>query len=70
MWRSLCECVLGYYANRRIREDRNGKTSRYTNESIFCGDRGAGIQFCVYCFNVQPGIEIDYRNGESKIISN
>lgn len=23
------------------------------------------VQFCVYCYNVQPGIEIDYSTGES-----
>lgn len=28
-------------------------------------DNGAGIQFCVYCYNVQPGITIDYSTGAS-----
>ena len=27
---------------------------------------GEGISFCVYCFNIQPGIEIDYSTGQSK----
>ena len=26
----------------------------------------AEIQFCIYCYNVQPGIEIDYATGESR----
>ncbi len=30
-------------------------------------DRGQGICFCVYCYNVQPGIKIDYATGESRI---
>ena len=25
-----------------------------------------GVQFCVFCFNVQPGIEINYATGESR----
>lgn len=28
-------------------------------------DNGAGISYCVYCYNVQPGIQIDYSTGES-----
>lgn len=28
-------------------------------------DRGAGLCFCVYCYNVQPGISIDYATGDS-----
>lgn len=28
-------------------------------------DNGQGIQFNVYCYNVQPGIEINYATGES-----
>lgn len=29
-------------------------------------DNGNGIEFCVYCYNVQPNITIDYKNGNSK----
>lgn len=29
-------------------------------------DQGTGIRFCVYCFNVQPGVEICYLNGENQ----
>lgn len=28
-------------------------------------DNGGGISFCVYCYNVQPGITIDYSTGNS-----
>ena len=28
-------------------------------------DNGAGILFCVYCYNVQPGVTIDYATGDS-----
>lgn len=31
-------------------------------------DNGDGIEFNVYCYNVQPGIEIDYVTGESQLI--
>ncbi len=31
-------------------------------------DGGRGICFNVYCYNVQPGIEIDYRDGSSRQI--
>lgn len=30
-------------------------------------DKGDGICFCVFAYNVQPGIEIDYATGESKL---
>ena len=30
-------------------------------------DDGEGILFNVYCYNVQPGIEIDYATGENKL---
>ena len=28
-------------------------------------DEGAGLSFCVFCYNVQPGVTIDYATGES-----
>ena len=28
-------------------------------------DGGAGLSLCIYCFNVQPGVQIDYATGES-----
>ena len=31
-------------------------------------DNGDGICFCVYLYNVQPGIEIDYATGESRLV--
>lgn len=30
-------------------------------------DGGAGICFCVYVYNCQPGVEIDYATGESRL---
>ena len=30
-------------------------------------DSGAGISFCVYCYNVQPNIVIDYATGANQL---
>lgn len=35
-------------------------------EAYSVEDRGKGISFCVYCYNVQPDIIIDYKTGENK----
>lgn len=35
-------------------------------EAYSVEDSGEGIRFCVYCYNSQPGIVIDYLTGESK----
>ena len=37
-------------------------------EAYSVEDAGAGVKFCVYCYNVQPGISIDYSTGESHMI--
>ena len=29
-------------------------------------DDGAGIRFCVYCYNVEPGVAINYATGENE----
>ena len=35
-------------------------------EAYSVEDEGAGICFNVYCYNVQPGVEIEYLTGESR----
>lgn len=35
-------------------------------EAYSIEDRGSGIQFCVFCYNVQPGVLIDYATGENQ----
>lgn len=51
-----------------IFEDDNLVASGVLIEAYSVEDTGAGIYFCVYCYNVQPGIEVDYRTGESKAV--
>lgn len=34
-------------------------------EALSVEDKGEGVTFCVYVYNVQPGVEIDYATGES-----
>ena len=36
-------------------------------EAYSVEDEGEGISFCVYIFNSQPGIDIDYKTGASKL---
>lgn len=35
-------------------------------EAYSVEDFGEGVSFCVFVYNVQPGIEIDYQTGESR----
>ena len=51
-----------------IFEGNNLVASGVLMEAYSVEDNGAGICFCAYCYNVQPGIEIDYRTGESKVV--
>ena len=37
-------------------------------EAYSTDDEGAGICFCVFCYNVQPGIGINYADGDSWVI--
>ena len=34
-------------------------------EAVSVEDNGATLEFCVYCYNVQPGVGIDYATGDS-----
>ena len=36
-------------------------------EAYSIEDQGEGICFCVYCYNVQPGVAIDYNSGISTL---
>lgn len=55
-------------------------TPIYTDENLVCNgvlmeaysieDKGKGICFNVYCYNVQPGCIINYATGENEIDSN
>ena len=39
-------------------------------EAFSVEDNGEGVCFHVFCYNVQPGIEIDYETGENREIQN
>lgn len=34
-------------------------------EGMSCEDAGKSVKFCVFCYNVQPGVVIDYKTGDS-----
>lgn len=50
-----------------IFEGNNLLASGVLMEAESVEDRGNGILFCVYVYNVQPGIIIDYASGESRL---
>lgn len=49
-------------------EGENLLASGVLMEAKSVEDKGADLQFCVYVYNVQPGITIDYLTGESSCI--
>ena len=50
-----------------IFEGDNLLTNGVLMEGYSVEDKGAGVSYCVFAYNVQPGIEIDYATGESKL---
>lgn len=36
-------------------------------EAYSVEDKGKGLSFCVYCYNVQPGVTINYATGDSHL---
>ena len=48
-------------------EGENLVASGVQMEAWSVEDDGAGVSFNVYCYNVQPGISIDYATGESSL---
>ena len=49
-------------------ENDNLLASGVLMEGYSVEDSGNGICFCVYAYNVQPGVQIDYATGESVLI--
>ena len=50
-----------------IYKDENLLASGVEMEAWSVEDNGKGVCFNVYCYNVQPGIAIDYATGESNV---
>lgn len=50
-----------------IFEGKNLLASGVLMEGYSVEDEGKGISFCVFCYNVQPGITIDYATGDSHL---
>ena len=48
-------------------EGSNLVASGVLMEAYSVEDQGKGISFCVYCYNVQPGVAIDYATGDSHL---
>ncbi len=52
-------------------------TPLFTDDNLVCDgilmeaysleDRGESVQFCAFFYNVEPGVDIDYRTGESEL---
>ena len=53
-----------------IYENDNLLASGVQMEALSIEDNGKGIKFNVFVYNVEPGIEIDYKTGDSKLIEN
>ena len=53
-----------------IFKDENLVASGVNIEAKSIEDNGNGICFNVYVYNVQPGIEINYKTGESSLKNN
>lgn len=54
------------YRVRPIFEGKNLLAKGVLIEALSVEDGGRGICFNVFCYNVQPGVEIDYRDGSSR----
>ncbi len=51
-----------------IFEGDNLLASGVLMEAMSVEDDGAGVEFNVYCYNVQSGVEIDYATGDSQLV--
>ena len=51
-------------------EGSNLVASGVLMEAYSVEDQGKGICFCPYCYNVQPGVAIDYATGDRPLRGN
>ena len=58
---------LGLQAYRPVYEAMNVLCDGIILEAQSCEDDGAGLSFCVFVYNEQPGIVIDHATGESAL---
>lgn len=49
-------------------EDNNLVAAGVLMEGYSVEDKGDGITFCVFAYNVQPGVEINYATGDSSLV--
>lgn len=69
------ENVVGDYIRDTGHHVRYRVTPKWTGDNLICDgllveaygieDQGSEICFCIYCYNVQPGVTIDYKNGDN-----
>ena len=60
----------GYHVMYRVTPIYDGKNlvaSGVLMEALSVEDGGDGISFCIYAYNVQPGVEINYLTGENHL---
>ena len=61
----------GYHVMYRVTPIYDGKNlvaSGVLIEALSVEDNGSGISFCIYAYNVQPGVEINYLTGENHAV--
>ena len=56
------------YRSTPVFKDNNLVADGVLLEAYSVEDKGAGLAFCVYCYNVQPQIEINYLTGSSSVL--
>lgn len=75
-----CENEVAYYVKNTGNHVLYRVTPIFDGMNMLCNgvlmeaysveDDGAGVNFCTYAYNVQPGVEIDYATGESHLKGN
>lgn len=58
-----------YYKVTPIFEGNNLVTNGVQMQAYSVEDNGQGISFNVYCYNVQPGVAIDYATGDNQAVA-